>query len=359
MNHEILEIKKTSGGKIAPTENIVFDTVSQATPNIDVDSTTGVLTFRSLGQYVAEWWVATDTARRGAMQFALKTSIGDRIIGNSPAKRGQVSGSGVINVEEVGVTASLINISADAVILSPTVAQTAFLLVTRVPESGKVGPTGPQGESGADGISPHIDVDSGNWFVGNVDTGVPARGPAGPTAATIPFAVNKNDTNLTTDVNGAPQMIVFSGFGAASYDTMMYLQEGEWAAGTITVKESDYLGSSFIMPRDAVLRTIHVLFCNDYLYFEENSSVRPFVCLAVSDGNALVFNILKDTIVYVDPYPGGVEILPHTFRKAALSDLDIKIAEGSLVAIIAGMVAENVTQEQNGRFSISGGLYLE
>lgn len=52
---------------------------------------------------------------------------------------------------------------------------------------GKVGvvsvPTeGVDGKDGADGITPHIG-DNGNWYLGEIDTGVAATGPAGPAGA--------------------------------------------------------------------------------------------------------------------------------------------------------------------------------
>ena len=34
--------------------------------------------------------------------------------------------------------------------------------------------------TGADGVTPHIDSTTGNWFIGSTDTGVQARGPQGP-----------------------------------------------------------------------------------------------------------------------------------------------------------------------------------
>lgn len=48
---------------------------------------------------------------------------------------------------------------------------------------GPTGPTGPQGKKGdpgTDGVTPHIDETSGNWFIGEEDTGVHAQGPVGP-----------------------------------------------------------------------------------------------------------------------------------------------------------------------------------
>lgn len=50
---------------------------------------------------------------------------------------------------------------------------------------GPGGPQGPKGDDGADGsdgapgITPHIDATTGNWFIGDIDTGVHAQGPKG------------------------------------------------------------------------------------------------------------------------------------------------------------------------------------
>jgi len=41
-----------------------------------------------------------------------------------------------------------------------------------------VGPRGESGEKGSDGISPHIDI-NGNWYIGEIDTNVKARGDDG------------------------------------------------------------------------------------------------------------------------------------------------------------------------------------
>ena len=44
---------------------------------------------------------------------------------------------------------------------------------------GKDGDRGPQGLPGKDGVTPHIDSTTGDWFIGNQDTGTQAQGPAG------------------------------------------------------------------------------------------------------------------------------------------------------------------------------------
>ena len=44
---------------------------------------------------------------------------------------------------------------------------------------GKDGDRGPQGLPGKDGVTPHIDSTTGDWFIGSQDTGTQAQGPAG------------------------------------------------------------------------------------------------------------------------------------------------------------------------------------
>lgn len=44
---------------------------------------------------------------------------------------------------------------------------------------GNPGVQGNPGRDGQDGQSPHVDTQTGRWFVGNTDTGVTARGPQG------------------------------------------------------------------------------------------------------------------------------------------------------------------------------------
>ena len=46
-------------------------------------------------------------------------------------------------------------------------------------DTGPVGQQGPQGLPGKDGVTPHIDSTTGDWFIGNQDTGTQAQGPAG------------------------------------------------------------------------------------------------------------------------------------------------------------------------------------
>lgn len=49
---------------------------------------------------------------------------------------------------------------------------------------GEQGPQGEVGPTGSAGVTPHIDSVTGNWFIGDNDTGVHAQGPKGDTGAT-------------------------------------------------------------------------------------------------------------------------------------------------------------------------------
>ena len=126
--------------------------------------------------------------------------------------------------------------------------------------------------------------------------------------------------------------------------------------------ETMQYGSSFILPYDAVLKKIYVVFAtseNDT--FSDGATIRPFVCIgtASSEATELAYTILQNTITYTDPLEGGITYPKHTLRWGSLIDLNISLQEGTLVAVIAGIMAENITEPQYGGFVISGGLFLE
>ena len=74
--------------------------------------------------------------------------------------------------------------------------------------AGADGQDGTDGVNGTDGITPHIDSTTGNWFIGNTDTGVHAQGPAGqngqdgaPGADGLTTRISVNGSTYT-QVNG-------------------------------------------------------------------------------------------------------------------------------------------------------------
>lgn len=62
--------------------------------------------------------------------------------------------------------------------------------------TGQPGPTGQPGKDGKDGVTPHVDDSTGNWFVGSVNTGIHAQGPRGDAGA--PGATGKTGVDGVT-----------------------------------------------------------------------------------------------------------------------------------------------------------------
>ncbi|ADY56328.1 hypothetical protein Sgly_2035 [Syntrophobotulus glycolicus DSM 8271] len=134
MGNQALQIQRLAGGNIGATEAVLFDTVVYSAGNILYDPLTGIITFQKPGRYFVNWSVATQTAiLPTGIIFALSSSQGEFLQGNSPLKTGEVTGTGIINVVAAPVTLSLVNavgnniyyasqlpIKADLIIFSDT-----------------------------------------------------------------------------------------------------------------------------------------------------------------------------------------------------------------------------------------------
>ena len=174
----------------------------------------------------------------------------------------------------------------------------------------------------------------------------------------IPFSISSPSVYLDTDALGDPYSIAFMGFEADSQYTA--LLEGEWATGTFTVPQDEDIGPLFIMPYNSILRTVYVLFSTAWdVTFEAGAIIKPFVCLAVSSTEDYVFTILQNTMTFTDTYTGSTDYPAYTNRSGFLTNLNIAIPEGTLVAIVAGIMAENTMDGAANNFLVSGGLYLE
>ena len=164
---------------------------------------------------------------------------------------------------------------------------------------------------------------------------------------------------IAADERGIPSIVTFIGFGGDSVYGIR-LDEGEWESGSISIKEMNSYGSSFIMPFDAVIKKLYVLFANrSTLYLEEGITLRPFVVLAVAENNNLTYRMLPETLTFTEPYVSGEEIPKYSVRRGSQTDLNVNIPEGTLTAMIGGWMGEGLQQEQYGQVSISGGIYAE
>ena len=112
MSNIALQIERTLAGRIGVEENVIFDNTVYSAGNISYDSVTGVITFNEAGRYLINWWVATQSSQSpSGVVFALSSSQGDFLEGDSPAKTGEIVGVGIINVSAPPVTAFLVNAS--------------------------------------------------------------------------------------------------------------------------------------------------------------------------------------------------------------------------------------------------------
>lgn len=130
MQEQILQIERLIFGAINANENILFDSTVISKGNIGYDPSTGVITLNERGTYEFNWWVATKStqATQGPI-FALVSSQGDFIVGNSPIKTGEVVGFGVIEVTDTPVTVSLKNNHSTIIYDAPNLPVKASLTI--------------------------------------------------------------------------------------------------------------------------------------------------------------------------------------------------------------------------------------
>ena len=85
MSNIALQIERVSAGVVAANDNVIFENIVFLTGNISYNTATGEITFNEPGRYVINWWVATQsTQATNGVVFALGSSHGDLLVGNSP-----------------------------------------------------------------------------------------------------------------------------------------------------------------------------------------------------------------------------------------------------------------------------------
>ncbi len=116
MSNSALQIDLNAALSIGTGSNVLFDSIIYLSGNISYNPSTGTVTIPEAGRYVIHWWLATQSsASLNGSAFAISSSQGDFIIGNSPIKTGEVYGVGIIEVTAPPVTFSLVNISTSTV----------------------------------------------------------------------------------------------------------------------------------------------------------------------------------------------------------------------------------------------------
>lgn len=344
---------------IESNEKVIFNNIKYAAGDISYDTTTGELTLSSEGRYVINWWLAVQfSLSTNGAAFALETSQGDLIIGNSPIKTDEVYGIGIIEVTTAPVTVALKNIGTGPIYLSSSIPLQGSLVLFEDVLDGPPGPTGPAGLSAYE-----IAVENG--FVGTQQEwlnslvgpqGVP--GNPGPVAATIPFSIAGYGSNLAAYEDGSPSQINFAGFGKQELNILIDL--GTWQTGEITFNENMESGVSFIMPYDGVLKSLYVVFSIGYsLELDPGVVIKPFTCIATCTSDDMTYVIQQDTMTYTEPYLSGAPIPQNTMRKASTLNLNLPLAAGTMVGIVIGIMSEGTTNPQQVQLSVSGGLFIE
>ncbi|WP_326513650.1 hypothetical protein [Clostridium intestinale] len=201
MSNSSLQLELLANAYIQSGSSVIFDNIVYNSGNITYDTASGVVTFTEAGRYILNWWVATQTATSpNFVVFALTSSQGDLIEGNSPVKTGEVVGFGIINVVSAPVTLTLNYISEGTAVLSSLVPVKATLVIVQddiVSPTSVTGPTGASGVTGETGATGDTGVTGVTGATGATgDTG--ATGITGPTGAT-------GETGVTgsTGVTGA------------------------------------------------------------------------------------------------------------------------------------------------------------
>lgn len=169
MTVRALQLQLNTTLSIINQSPLIFNKTLYDNGTITYNSSTGELTFHSIGVYYVDWWVATaSTLSTQGVSFAIKVSDGTLIIGNSPIRLAEITGNAIVDVKSVPLVIQLINDTGATVQLASNVPILANLSVI---QSDSVGPTGPTGAQGAIG------------YTG--PTGSPGpQGPAGPKGST-------------------------------------------------------------------------------------------------------------------------------------------------------------------------------
>lgn len=146
MSDTILQIERLADGTVGVNENVIFDSIVVISDSVSYNSATGTITLLQSGRYEFDWWVDTQSsASSNGVGFALVSSQGDLLVGNSPIKTGEVVGVGIFVVNEAPVTVELRNNSTAEVYYPTIVPVKATLVVIGGEGSGGTGPTGPTG----------------------------------------------------------------------------------------------------------------------------------------------------------------------------------------------------------------------
>lgn len=143
MANSALQIELNTATTVNSGANVLFDNVIYSAGGILYSPVTGVVTFSETGRYVIDWWLATQSSQGiNGTSFALSSSNGAFLEGNSPIKTGEVFGIGIVEVTTAPVTLSLVNNSNAMVFFPEHVSLKGTLVIVEDDLNTGAGPTG-------------------------------------------------------------------------------------------------------------------------------------------------------------------------------------------------------------------------
>lgn len=227
------------------------------------------------------------------------------------------------------------------------------------------GSQGKTGEPGVDGITPHIDSATGNWFIGDANTGINAQGPEGPPGpdgdtgprgpigsggSIIPFTTG-HVAIATSGITGLRSDVVVIGFGnfkvlTAETDDPIKLP----SAFNVLSPETWQL--AFSVPEDGVITALSL--------FISVGAAQPVV-----DAN-IFFKVYRSTIPDNTFYPieetaiGPFKLIHSsaigTMFKDNLSNLNIPVSAGTRLIFVAYHTSPGATSSPS--LYYTGGLKI-
>jgi len=309
MNNKTLEITRTSDGAAARNENVIFDTQLLNPTGITYDKETGVITFNEIGEYVIHWWVSTETILRGAVKYALVSSLGNITAGNSPAKTGQVSGFSTIDVTAPGTTLALVNMTDYIIAYSRTVPTKASLLIT------------------------------------------PIENKPATSQMFLPF--RNTIVDEFTDEQGIPAKVTSLAFGV----TISLGHTSINSDGTITFLPTTSPG--FIIPYNAVIKSIYMTAVLTGVSSTAAEGILfPFIQLYSAPLESNIFTPIPESITMIDDgllIPDPSLTFPYPMVYATNTNLDIHLNAGQLI-IGAQLKIENPSGLFSSVFTYAGAV---
>lgn len=152
MSNTALQLAYSAATPVAGGHSILFNEVLFSSGDVTYNPASGEITFAQPGRYLFNWWAVTQALQgTSGPAFALSSSQGDYLVGNSPIKAGEIYGTGIIEVLSPPTTVRLVNAGTVTFYFPSTTSLNAFLLVFQEDPAGPTGPTGDTGPTGPAG----------------------------------------------------------------------------------------------------------------------------------------------------------------------------------------------------------------